>query len=152
MCKALAAAVIERHEGRVLDAPYYCTGGKLTWGVGRNIQDAGLSCSELVFLLAHGDDLNAVADLLLDNDLNACIADLEQFSFWDRLCDVRKAALVDFRFNVGAGGFRKFKKMIAALNYQDYVKAGWELRSSLWYTQVGRRAKVIENMIKTGDM
>jgi hypothetical protein len=43
-------------------------------------------------------------------------------------------------FNLGAGGFSAFRKMIAAVESADWVSAAKEMRDSMWSRQVGHRA------------
>jgi GH24 family phage-related lysozyme (muramidase) len=56
----------------------------------------------------------------------------------------RVNAYVDSRgipfFNLGVGGFSTFRKMIAAVERRDWTAAAEEMRDSIWYHQVGRRA------------
>jgi len=49
--------------------------------------------------------------------------------------------LVNMMFNLGRTRFSKFRKMIAALNHNDFAEAAKEGRDSLWYTQVTNRAE-----------
>jgi lysozyme len=51
------------------------------------------------------------------------------------------------RFNLGGTGFRKFKKMIAAINNNDFMTAALEMKNSKWFDQVGKRAKTLINMM-----
>ena len=124
------------HEG-LRFAPYECTEGYLTIGVGRNLQTVGISEDE--------------AMLMLQNDIKRAKDSLKQYEFWGWLDEVRKEALTDFMFNVGAGTFAKFKNMIAALEASDFERAASELLDSRYAKQVGRRAETIASMIRTGE-
>jgi lysozyme len=125
-----------RHEDLRLK-PYRCSAGKLTIGVGRNLEDVGISASE--------------AMNLLDNDITACITDLNGFAWFRALDAVRKRALIDMRFQLGAGGFRGFRKMLAALAVRDYRMAAREARDSKWFRQDSpARARTITAMLETG--
>jgi len=124
-----------RHEGLKFK-PYLCTSGKLTIGVGRNLDSKGITKEEALYLL--------------ENDIEETKKYLETFAFWSRLNDARKDALIDFCFNVGFGTFVKFKKMILALEYSDYKKASEELLDSKYAQQVGKRAYELAYMIETG--
>ena len=62
----------------------------------------------------------------------------------------QQAALLDFRFNVGPAGFRRFKKMIQALDEGDYERAADELLDSRYANQVGNRAHKIAGLIRNG--
>jgi len=81
--------------------------------------------------------MNAADDDLLNN-----------FGYFERLSEVRRLVVVDMRFNLGPGGFRKFVKMHAALYRQDYKRAAYEMRHSLWYRQVKSRAERLSNAME----
>ena len=124
---------LTKHEGLRLK-PYHCPAGKLTIGIGRNLEDKGISEKEAV--------------MLLENDIEECIEDLEiVFQGFDLLPEAVKLVLVDMRFNLGPGRFRHFKKMIAAVKDQDFAKAGAEMKDSRWYRQVSRRGETLVNMM-----
>ena len=124
------------HEGKKNKA-YICPAGKITIGVGRNLEDKGLSDEEIEYLL--------------HNDIKECIQDLSHIfpNFYD-LDDVRQAVLVDMRFNLGPARFRSFKKMIAAIRKGDFSKAAEEMKDSRWFEQVKQRGKRLYKMMKTG--
>lgn len=128
--------LLYRHEG-YRRRPYRCTAGKLTIGIGRNIEDAGVDRVEAMFLLM--------------NDIQTCMADLVSiFPDYHGIGDARKAALVDMRFNLGASGFRSFRNMIAAVKQNDWRRAALEMMDSRWYNQVGSRAGRLTEMMETG--
>jgi len=127
--------MLERHEGRRA-FPYRDTVGKLTIGVGRNIEDVGLSADEI--------------DLMLSNDIQERYDALKQFAWFRSLNEARQEAIVDISF-MGLGKLLEFKKMIAALSTGDYNKASIELLDSRYATQVGKRAIEIAQIIKTGQ-
>lgn len=125
-----------RHEGLRLK-PYRDTVGKLTIGVGRNLDDVGLTEEEALYLLRN-DILKHAADLGAAfpgvHDLNAN----------------RYYALVNMTFNLGIGGLRKFKKMWACINVHDFDGAAREMLDSKWARQVGRRAEELAEIMRTG--
>lgn len=125
------------HEGFKRHA-YRCPAGKITVGVGRNLDDKGLSAAEVM--------------MLLDHDIDECLTDLRAFPWFSKLDAVRQRALVDLRFNLGSRRFRGFRKMLAALEAGDYAMAAGEARSSAWYGQVqpSRAARVV-GMLATGQ-
>ena len=139
--RELLRAQIIRHEGLKYSA-YADSLGYLTIGVGRLIDSrmgGGISHQEAMFLL--------------DNDLDACIADLAaRFPWFERLDAPRQMALVDLRFNLGAQGLLGFAKFLLAMGRGDYPKAAEELVASRWHTQVGARALEIEHMVRTGTL
>jgi len=135
-------ALIRAHEG-YRGRPYECTAGKLTIGIGRNLDDVGISEVEALYLL--------------DNDVHDCVLDLyrifpnkgDEIGI-DDLCEARQHALIDLRFNVGGTGFRTFKRMIAAVKVAEFDRAALEMLSSKWADQVGRRAKFDARLMKLG--
>lgn len=131
----VAEGLIRRHEG-VRYKPYTCTAGKLTIGVGRNLEDVGVSKDEV--------------ELMLANDIAACSTDLGAFYWWAPLSPNRKAALLDLMFCVGPGGFRAFRKMIAAIESQDWEEAGRQILDSKFAKQTGQRARDLSDLLRDG--
>jgi lysozyme len=123
------------HEG-VEAKPYKCTAGYLTIGVGRNIEERGLSDDEI--------------DFLLDNDI--AIAEREvrsSFDWFDDLSDVRQRVVIDMIFNLGMPRFKQFKNMIAAIEAGDWDEASSQMLDSKWARQVGSRATRLSMMMAT---
>jgi len=128
---------LRRHEG-VKNTLYKCTSDKWTIGVGRNLEDVGLSEEEI--------------DMLLLNDIKRTKELMDDYIPWyNDLDEVRQEALINFVFNVGIGTAMKFKKAMAALEEQDYETAAYEMMDSNWAKQVGSRAEEVTQMIKTGE-
>jgi lysozyme len=115
--------------------PYKCTAGKLTIGVGRNLDDKGISESEAMFLF--------------QNDLEDTLQHCNRYPWFEHLSEVRKAAITDMLFNLGPSRFSGFRNFIKAMAAQDYAEAGVELENSKWFAQVGRRSRRIKSMIMT---
>lgn len=127
---------IIRHEGLELK-PYKCTSDKLTIGIGRNLQDVGITEDEAKYLLM--------------NDLARIDTQMEKLMPWSQnLNPARYDALVNFVFNVGIGTALKFENAMAALKESDFDTAAAELLDSRWSTQVGSRAQELATQIKTG--
>jgi lysozyme len=116
--------------------PYRDIVGKLTIGIGRNIDDNGISKEEALFLLR--------------NDIANVTQQLSQLKFFDKLNPVQKDALINMCFNLGFTRFLGFKKMLAALKEGDYTTASKEMLRSKWASQVGKRAFRLAYMIKNG--
>lgn len=124
------------HEGCVL-RPYTDTVGKLTIGIGRNLTDKGISRAE--------------AETLLASDIDECVADLTSaFPWFVRLDEVRQRVLLDMRFNLGPTGYRSFTRTLALVEQGDYVSAADQMLKSKWAKQVGRRARTLAQMMRTG--
>ncbi len=119
--------------------PYTDTVGKLTIGVGRNLDDVGISARE--------------AYDMLENDIDRAVRDLvERFSWVDTLDPVRQAVLVNLTFNMGISGLAKFVNTLAAIKRRDYTAAAIGLQNSLWYRQVQKsRSTRLIQMLRTGE-
>jgi lysozyme len=124
------------HEGMKLK-PYLCTSKKLTIGIGRNLDDVGISEEE--------------AEMLLKNDIyEATNQLLNAFPWMATFSDVRISAMINFTFNVGIGTVRKFSNTIEYLKNEDWEAAADEMIDSKWAEQVGDRAIQITEQIRTG--
>lgn len=139
-----------RREGMVLRT-YHCPSGYLTVGVGFNL-DAHRPPEHIAARLrATGTITIDDAYELLDISVTATILSCkEMFSDFDSYSDARQEAIADLVFNMGAGGFKKFKKTIAAIKKQDWNTAADELVDSQWYVQVGRRGEEIVGLVRNG--
>lgn len=125
---------IKKNEGLRLK-PYVCPAGKLTIGYGHNLDNP---ISE------------EVAELILIDDLHVVLMDLVSI-FPNNIFSVnRYVALLDLMFNLGKSRFLTFKKMIRAINEEDWDKAADELLDSKYATQVGQRANNNANFLRKG--
>lgn len=119
-------AELTRDEG-YRKLPYKDTVGKLTIGVGRNLDDVGLSAPEI--------------DILLTNDIKRVASELSAaFPWFDGLPDARQRVLANMCFNLGITRLRGFKKTLAAMQSGDVETAAREMLDSTWAKQVGTRA------------
>ena len=125
---------LKEHEG-LRFRPYLCSAGKLTIGIGRNLEARGVTEEEALFLLG--------------NDISRCILDLEKIfgSHFGTLPEIAQRVIIGMRFNLGAKGFRGFKNFIAAIKESDFKKAKLEMIDSLWYGQVKGRGKTLVKMM-----
>lgn len=131
----LAEQLVKLNEGCKLK-PYHCTEGKLTIGYGRNLEDKGISQYE--------------AEVLLALDLEECIRDLQPLPFWKELNEARRAVLVDMRHQLGKAGLMGFKKMLEALEWEEYDRAADELMDSRYAKQTPDRAARNSDIMRTG--
>jgi len=122
--------------------PYECTSGKTTIGVGRNLDDKGLSEVEAMYLLTN--DINEF-QLALSTDKD--VGDI-----FGKMNEERKQALINMAFNMGVPTLKKFKKMWQALDDGHYKLAALEAADSRWYGQVKSRGRRICDIIKSGNL
>ena len=138
---------------------YQDTLGIDTIGVGRNLEDRGITKEELDTLdipnieavYEHGIT-EADAAYLLENDVqiveeellkaHPCVADLDA---------VRQLVLVDMAFNMGVPRLSKFVKMWKAIHEENFEEAKTQMLDSRWANQVGNRAVRLSNAMETGE-
>ena len=146
-----AVELIKKHEG-YSDTPYVCPAEKWTIGYGYNYQDRGFTTEELTELLMSGFD-KEIAERLLEKDVLESFELLkDNFEWFDRLDEGRKIALLDMIYNLGLGRFKKFRKMLSALQDEDFDRAAEEAINSRWYKQVKTRGERIVHAIRTGEI
>ena len=124
-----------RHEGK-RNLPYECSAGKITIGVGRNLEDMPLTEDEIMYLLR--------------NDIARCEKELNQYPWFRMMDDARRDACINLVFNLGLTRFRQFKRMIKGFEDRDYERAADELLDSRYALQVGKRAQELAEIIRTG--
>jgi lysozyme len=107
----------------------------MTIGVGRNLDDRGITRDEALYML--GNDITITM-----KDLDAVIPE------WRYLDEPKARALANMCFQLGRVRFCQFTKMIAAIRKHDFAEAGREARDSLWYKQVPNRAERVIKMLE----
>jgi lysozyme len=115
--------------------PYVCSAGKLTIGIGRNIEDVGIS--------------EATIEQMFNEDLDRCISHAEKLfpSHWATFTPQRKAGIINMIFNLGVVGFSQFKNMIEAIKQNDSEAIRKHGSASLWAKQVRGRAQRVLSLI-----
>ena len=124
------------HEGLEL-LPYEDSLGIITIGVGRNLEERGISEDEAFYLLAN--DIDIIWDELI-----------KQHPIVEDLDDQRQMILLDMAFNMGVPRLGKFKKMWAAIEDGDMIEASKQALDSRWADQVGRRAERLAERLTSG--
>jgi len=149
--------MIAIHEGIVLNV-YQDHLGIDTVGIGRNLQDRGITDGELSFI-------NKTMDEVYENGLTEeeayylCMNDiaivekelLASKPIVNQLNDVRQMVLVDMAFNMGVPRLMKFKNMWLAIEKVNYQLANEEMIDSRWAGQVGSRAMKLSLAMKNGE-
>lgn len=115
---------------------YKCTAGKTTIGIGRNLDDKGISDQEI--------------DLLFKNDFHEVVDDLDNiFIDFRKYPQEFQHILFNMRFQLGSKGFRGFKNMIAACHSLSLKKIEEEMMDSEWYTvDTPERAKRLVDRVR----
>ena len=133
--------------------PYLDTDGNVTIGIGDNLTDRlGIKTLEEAKKV-YPDGISyedAVKDM--QNKVTKLIASLRiNIPFFDTLDDVRQSILVNMAYNMGISHLIGFRKMLMDLKAKKYWMAASEMRDSLWYKQLPKRAERLATMMATGD-
>ena len=137
--------MLQRHEGEVKTNGrhliYKCSKGHWTIGIGRNVDiNGGLGLSD--------DEVR----YLLENDIARVIKELSsEYRWFTDLDDVRKDAMIDISFNLGATRLRKFVLALDAMEKADYKTAAKEFLDSDWSRTVKGRSIELAEMIENGS-
>jgi lysozyme len=114
--------------------PYRCTSNKLTIGIGRNIEERGISEAEALYLL--------------ENDIEIVLDELYASLHW--LAEINttvRMILIDMAFNMGVPRLLAFKNTLKYIREGDYKKASVEMLDSRWAGQVPIRAKGLSDLM-----
>lgn len=127
---------LKKHEG-FSGKLYRCPEGKLTIGYGFNL--------EAIEMPEH------VAEYWLEYialELHTKLR--KEFSWFLWESDGVQNVLIDMAYNLGLEGLKGFKKMLAAIEAQDYRTAAIEMLDSKWAEQVGQRAIDLSKIMEEG--
>lgn len=141
------------NEGIVLK-PYKCPAGKLTIGIGRNIDDNPITTKELAYI-GHDCRRKAIteeqANFLCRNDLKRVRQELDMFlPWWSNLSPDRQYVMIDLCFNMGISTLLTFKRTLDSIATGYYEKAASQLLQSKYARQVGKRAERNADALRTG--
>lgn len=121
--------------GDPVDAPV----GKITIGIGHNLQDTPIP--------------ESVIDILFQYDLDAALETCRSiFSGFDIFPTPRKLALVNMAYNLGFNKLRGFHLMIEAINDGDWLAGAREAQRSQWFFQVKDRGHRVVKMMQTNEI
>lgn len=133
--KDIVRAQLPIDEGRKTK-PYRDTVGKLSIGVGRNLDDVGVRPDEIA--------------LMLENDIAEAERAARSLVNFDDLSDVRKAVVVNMAFNMGAAVLARFVNTLRAINEGRFGDAADGMLASKWAQQVGARAQRLAKQMREG--
>lgn len=115
--------------------PYLDTVGKRTIGIGRNLDDVGISQDEAAYMLK--------------NDIARVESQLDKaLSWWRTMSDDRQQVLANMCFNMGITTLLTFKNTLAAMQSGRYSDAANGMLSSVWARQVGARAVRLSDVMR----
>tara|TARA_B100000287_G_scaffold21671_1_gene21361 strand:+ start:276 stop:821 length:546 start_codon:yes stop_codon:yes gene_type:complete len=146
------------HEGMELQV-YKDHLGIDTIGVGRNLEDRGVTDGELAFMNMLKAEIyeqgitETHARFLLANDIDIVEKELSNaHPCISGIGDVRIRVLLDMGFNLGVPRLNKFKNMWKAVHDRDFSLAAVEMLDSRWASQVGQRAIRLANAMRDGEL
>ena len=100
----------------------------------------------------------AIKDLELDKDICDIILERKiknlqdrvkvKFKWYGYMPQEIKDVVMEMCYQLGVGGFSKFKKTIAFLQNKQFIDASQEMLDSLWAKQTPNRAKELSNRVK----
>jgi lysozyme len=118
--------------------PYRDQVGKLTIGVGRNLDDEGITTTKPI----------TCSRTTCKQSCTPCVvADVAVIS----LDPIRRAVLVNMAFNMGINGLLGFKHTLELVRTGNYADAADAMLNSKWAEQVGPRAKRLSEQMRTGE-
>ena len=137
---------------------YQDTLGINTIGIGRNLNDRGISKDELDWMdfqpstmFTNDGITEADAMYLAENDVQIVEEELlRAHPCVEELDAVRQLVLVDMAFNMGVPRLCKFKKMWNAVHEKKFDIASKEMLDSRWANQVKSRSVKLANAMHNG--
>ena len=131
------------HEG-IKNKSYADTKGLTTGGIGHLLRTNELA----LYPVGTPISTDQIETWYIQDSISAIKIAQQLFpDVWSDLSDIRKRAIADLAYNMGKAGLSKFVNFIAAINAQDFNKAGMSLADSAWFKQVGRRGPNIVTMV-----
>ena len=147
------------HEGLRLQV-YKDTLGIDTIGIGRNLEDRGITKEELDWMDIPSMDAvyeygitEADAMYLAKNDVQIVEEELVRaHPCVEELDAVRQLVLMDMAFNMGVPRLRKFQKMWNAVHEKKFDIAAKEMLDSRWAIQVKSRSNKLAHAMHHGEL
>ena len=121
---------------------YHCSEGYVTIGIGTKIGPKGADLSNYILTVSE-----TVARCMLNEEVQLIRDQLIKFHWYINLDEDRQIIIKSMCYQMGVSGVIKFKKMIAALEKQDYSEASRQALDSRWAKQTPNRAIRHANVI-----
>ena len=133
-----------KHEGYKQEI-YLCSEGIPTFGIGHAVKEHDIEYAWPVGTPVEKERI----DNAFEEDFNTACEDCKVwFDDFANLPNQVKRVLVNMAFNLGQNRLGKFRKMIAAVNANDFSEAANQMVDSRWYNQVGNRSIELENWMR----
>ena len=109
-----------KNEGLVCQ-PYHCSAGKLTIGVGRNLESNGITEDEAMYLL--------------ENDIQRVLDNLDKnWSVFRTFPPLAQEVCIDCTFQMGITGWMNFRRTRALMEMGAWLEASEEILRSKYAT------------------
>jgi len=128
--------------------PYYCSEKYPTIGIGWKIGGKNQPLEDFKWMQISEEAALAQCKSEVDDlavNLRCVI------NCWQELSEARQSVLISMAYQMGIGGLMRFKKMIAAIEVNDFVEAAQQGMNSLWANQTYARANRHMRMMLTDD-
>lgn len=116
--------------------PYYCSEGYPTIGIGQKIGPKNHPLHNYSFQCPA-----PVAESWCSVEVERLSKLLSKYDWYKNCSQNRKAILISMAYQMGINGLLKFKRMLAAMNNEDWDVAYMEGLDSVWAKQTPKRAK-----------
>lgn len=116
-----------------------------TIGIGHN-----LDANPLPFDVSQGITLMQAYQILKDDVARISSKLFRDLPWLGNLDPARQGVYLNMAFNLGAGGVEEFHHDLEDTKAGNYAQAALDMQASLWYTQVGDRAKRLCEQMRTG--
>lgn len=133
-----AKQMIKRHEGYRPNI-YFDSRGFPTGGYGHAFLPGSKLSKTIWEMIFEYDFVRTVYDLSVFININKL----------NHLSENRQIVLLDMIYNIGMSKLMNFKKMIKAMQREDYEEAARQMRDSAWYSQVKSRAIELIEIMRT---
>tara|TARA_R100000278_G_scaffold5546_1_gene8436 strand:+ start:357 stop:812 length:456 start_codon:yes stop_codon:yes gene_type:complete len=128
---------------------YHCSEGHLTGGIGHLITEWDEDYYDKPIGTAIPEEK---VNEWFASDIEVSINDCKDlFSNFDDLPEDVQRVLANMSFQLGRPRLSKFRKMIAAVEMQDFAEMANQMEDSRWYKQTTNRAqRLIDRVVKHG--
>ena len=133
-----------KHEG-YKEEIYLCSEGIPTFGIGHAVKEYDVEWTWPVGTPVEKERI----DNAFEADVEEAINDVDILvSSLDHKPDQCVRVLVNMAFNLGRTRLGKFKKMLKAVEENNFVEAANQMVDSRWYNQVGNCSVELENWMR----
>ena len=138
---------IEADEGCKYET-YRCSEGYPTAGIGHLLTEWDEEYSEPIGTAVSEEQVQK----WFEKDVQTAINDCQDiFNGFEKLPEDIQHVLINMAFQLGGPRLSKFKRMIAAVEVEDYREMSLEMEDSRWFKQTPNRAqRLIDRVVRYG--